>query len=123
MRWAIAFLVLAILFTMGVSAYAGGGRIPVDPFTLWAVSPYAAFLVLCLGLRQRGFASGISAVGAVLAAAFGILSFTNGFFIHLSSCSPLLFIWVPLYQWGGWLLFALLAAVASAAQPRSLPPR
>lgn len=123
MRGVIAILVLAILFTLGLSMHASGGKAPVDPFTLWAISPYAAFLVLCLGVRQKRPASGISAVGAVLAAAFGILSFTNGFFIHLSSCSPLLFIWVPLYQWGGWLLFALLGAVASAAQPRSLPPR
>ena len=117
MRLAIAFLILAVLVTVGISGHAGGWKSgPVDPFTLWAVSPYGAFALLCLAVRNRPIAARISAVGSILAAAFGMVALIDGFFFHLDAQNGLLFIFVPLYQWAGWVFFALLSAFGVATQ-------
>lgn len=77
-------------------------------FILWALSPHVAFALL-QGRMSRPWASAVASLGALAASAFGAVAFYDGFYVHLDALNGLLFIFVPLWQWFGFGLVAVLA--------------
>ena len=84
--------------TLAAMVYAGGSlRSLLDGFTIWALVPYAAFAAAAAIARTRGsllaaFLSCLAAVG------FGLFIYWDALFVHISSTSALVFIFIPLYQ-------------------------
>lgn len=118
-RAAVAILVLGIAATIGVCVRCGDwndGQVAMALFTLWAISPYGGFMALTLRRRRSQAVSWILAGGALVAVLFGVGALVDGFIVHLDAQSGLLFIFVPLWQWVGWIPFALLSAL-TPAQP------
>jgi len=116
-RLAVVVLLAGILATAGVALDAGNwreGRLAMALFTVWAVSPYAGFLMLTTWTRRSLTASWIVAIAALAAVLFGVGALVDGFFIHTDAQNGLLFIFIPLWQWVWWVPFAVLSSIMAA---------
>ena len=115
---AIGALILGVLATLAISRQACGGRDWPSCWDLWAVGPYVAHLALCAAVRRRAGAAWVAAVGALVTVAFGVGVLVDGFFVHLGAQSAILFVFVPLWQWAGFGLFALISTIAARRSKR-----
>ena len=97
-RVSYSVLVLGGLGTFALMIYAAEGfRSLVSGFTVWALVPYAVFAIATRIARTR--ASIIAAsVASFIAVFFGVFIYVDALFIHISSTSALVFVFIPLYQ-------------------------
>ena len=91
-------LVIGVLGTLAVMVHAGGSaQSLVSGFTLWAVLPYVVFAAACALSRVREIIL-TTLIASVVGTLFAALIYIDAFFIHISSTSALVFIFIPLYQ-------------------------
>ncbi len=110
--YSIATLGAAV--TIAAMIHGGGGlRSVLNGFMIWALLPYGALAAAAAISRTRG--SLIAAfVVCLLAVLFGSFIYLDALFIHTSSTSALVFIFIPLYQ----LLAAVVVLVFAAERRR-----
>ena len=94
----IAVLAVGAFVTLAALLHGGGSLSSLlDGFTVWVLSPYAAFCASCSLARTQGRALATLIVSS-LATAFAALLYGDAMFGHTSSTSALVFIFIPLYQ-------------------------
>jgi hypothetical protein len=103
---------------------ASGWMIPFDLMIGWALLPYAVLSLYAL-VRSHDDPSGActkaSFWACLIAFVFGLWAYLDASFVHLSSTSPLVFLFVPLYLLlGGLVLGEVLCRVLTK---RSLSER
>ncbi len=100
------------IFTVAMAIHAAGGfRLDAVLFDLWAIAPYAVFVLASRLAVSRG-ASIAVLVCCTLATVFAVSVYYDAFFGHISSTSGLVFLFIPLYQ----LIFAGVLLVIVAAK-------
>ena len=91
-------LVLASLSTLGFMVYAAQSfRSLLSGFTLWALTPYLTFASAICIARTRGSIIAASIVSLV-AVFFATCAYIEALFVHISSTSALVFLFIPFYQ-------------------------
>ncbi len=86
------------LISLGALYYAGQSvRSLLSGFTAWVILPYAVFSVACSLVRTRGVALIIFVVSVMAVLCAGFI-YVDALFLHSSSTSALVFIFIPLYQ-------------------------
>ena len=105
------------LGTLAAMVYAGGspGAL-LSGFTLWALLPYAALAGAAAIAPTRGTLLATLIV-SVVAVIFGGLVYIDALFIHVSSTSALVFVFIPLCQ----LFAATVVGLFAAYQRRQGP--
>lgn len=107
-------LIGSAVYTLGLMIYVGSGWEQITDllfdivFGVWAVAPYCYLLV-----RNRKQSESIREllillIGSVLITVLGLFVLYDGFFIHPDAQSGLLFIFIPVYQWIGCGIIAIL---------------
>jgi hypothetical protein len=93
-----SFLVAGSLGTLALMIYAaqGFGSL-LSGFTVWALIPYAVFAIAIWMARTRGSVIA-SSVASLIAVLLGAFIYIDALFVHISSTSPLAFVFIPLYQ-------------------------
>jgi hypothetical protein len=91
-------LALGSLVTLG-ALFQGGGSLSslISGFTVWALIPYGLFFASRTFARTRGRALATLIVSGV-SSAFGAFVYVDAMYVHTSSTSALVFIFIPLYQ-------------------------
>ena len=86
------------LFTAVMMIYAAQGiTLGACLFALWAIAPYAVFIITARVARSRAAVT-IALVGCALASAFSAFIYIDAFFVHIHSTNALVFLFIPLYQ-------------------------
>lgn len=107
---ALVMMGVATSATFVLMLRAAGWTFRMNPFFVWALLPYAAMTVYALAGRRSARRS-----RAILCACFAVLGVTlwaylDASFVHVSSTSGLVFLFLPLYLLiGGIVLVELLA--------------
>jgi len=115
----LGVVALAALGTVLLEIHLSGGMPTL--FGLWALSPYlptALALALAKGRRTGTWIFGAVALFSV---AFAAWAYGEGFFVTQDAQNALLLLFVPLYQWGAFLVSLMLGAVAEALSVRRVP--
>lgn len=113
-------LVGATVFTGGTmirNACWNSGLIEVAlilVFGLWALGPYAALGLMAATPRRYAAALAVSLLGAIPPVAFGSWAYVEAFHVNLDAQSGIVFVFVPLLQWGWVALIFVLWAVFRA---------
>jgi hypothetical protein len=118
-RSVLGLLVAAAIVTMGFSIHAGGWNVVSILFGLWGAAPYGAFALVNIRPVKSRLALACAALGGVAAIVFGMTGFVKALYLYPDPQSPLRFIFIPLYQWGGWLVVAILVVSSSLPLKRS----
>ena len=111
----VSYCIAAVgtVVTLVAMAHGGGGlRSLLSGFTIWALVPYAGFAAASAIARTRASLIAAFAVG-LTAVLFGSFMYLNALFVHISSTSALVFVFIPLYQ-----LLAAVVVVIFAAECR-----
>jgi len=89
-------LILAATFASVSCLYFSGFKL--NGFVFWALVPYAVYFVLSrFILTQSSFSTLAGCIVAALMLVFTLVVYIDGFFVHTSSTSALLFLFVPLF--------------------------
>jgi len=95
---ALVALGVGTLATIAALAYAGRSLSALlSGFTIWALCPYPVLFASSRFAATRGRALTVCIV-SLLASAFAVFVYWNALFVHTSSTSALVFVFVPLYQ-------------------------
>jgi hypothetical protein len=105
------------LFTFAMLIYAAKGgeigivwrTIAVVIIGLWAISPYLGMLGISRNQNKNLGQKILYGVGFTLIVAFGVIGLIDGFFIHSDAQNALLFVFLPLYQWLGIAIVAVIS--------------
>jgi hypothetical protein len=76
-------------------------------FILWAISPYGFLSILIKAAKSKAAEFGVILL-CLIVSIFGLVLIIDAMYIHLHAQSGLIFIFAPLWQWVGLLLFSLL---------------
>ena len=114
-RLALAMMLVAGVVTWLLMYRASGWMIPFDLMIAWALLPYAALSLYAL-VRSHHDPSGSCTKASFWACfvtlVFALWAYLDASFVHLSSTSALVFLFVPLYLLlGGPLLGEVLCRV------------
>ena len=114
-RLAVAMMLVGGVITWLLMYRASGWVIRFDPMIAWALLPYAALSLYAL-VRSHHDPSGArtraSFWACLIALAFALWAYLDASFVHLSSTSALVFLFVPLYLLlGGPLLGEVLSRI------------
>lgn len=96
----IGALGLAAISAVILMLSASGWVLHFDVLYLWVLLPYGTFFVISLLVNARKLSSIIPVVTCItslLMFFFSLVVYVDGMFIHTSSTSSLLFLFVPLY--------------------------
>ncbi len=94
----VAVLAIGSFVTVAALVHGGGSLASLfSGFTVWALVPYGVLLASRSLARTRGRALATLIVSS-LATAFAVLVYLDAMFVHTSSTSALVFIFIPLYQ-------------------------
>lgn len=86
------------LATIGAIGHAAGSASSLlSGFTVWALLPYLVLLASSRVAVSRGRALTVAII-APLVSAFALFFWADALFVHTTSTSPLVFLFVPLYQ-------------------------
>lgn len=109
-------LVLASVLTLASLLYLSGYEL--NGFYLWALSPYVGFFIFSRFITTpSSFAALAGCIVAVLMFVLTVFVYIDGLFVHTSSTSSLLFLFVPLYLLiGGPLAFGLMLGIRRLIQ-------
>jgi hypothetical protein len=120
-----AIAALAAALSLGVMAYAGDFSSPglialAAGFSAWLCAPYAVAWFAAGKLQGDQIASGIIALGTLIAAGFGLYAYNVTFINNPKPDAQdgLVFLMIPLYQLGGMLLLWWVALIVKRLRGR-----
>ncbi|GAB3510015.1 hypothetical protein GCM10027400_12600 [Pseudoxanthomonas daejeonensis] len=87
------------------------GYVGLGMFMLWAILPLAALAWAARWFRHARIASWVYAIGACGIALSGLYVYVDAALIHIDPQGGLVFMFVPLVQWGAALGLAAVCAV------------
>jgi hypothetical protein len=91
-------LVFAAAFTFVTMLYGACWRFEWNGFYPWALSPYLVFFALSRFFGKfSAFGAAAGCIAAVLMLVFTLFAYGDAMYVHVSSTSPLIFIFVPFY--------------------------
>jgi hypothetical protein len=114
-RLEIAFLLSSSAATLLIMFHASGWNFGFESFIsaafyLWAVLPYIIFFVVSFFVRREAasrMANWSTCITSLLLLVITLLVYIDAMFIHVSSTSCLVFIFLPLYLLIGITIFRL----------------
>lgn len=107
-----AVLVLACVATVVIMLYAACWKFEWSGFYPWATTPYVVYLLISRAFGRFVPSSALAGcIVAILMLAFTLVVYIDAMFIHVSSTSALVFIFVPLYLLVGGPLLLLIVWV------------
>ena len=113
-KLAFIIVVLATIMTIGITVYAMGSPSSIIRlgFVAWVVSPYGLLAFLIKAASSKAAIIGVLIL-SVLTSLFGLISMIDATYIHHDPQGGLIYIFVPLWQWVGLLISALLVLLLS----------
>jgi hypothetical protein len=78
---------------------------------LWAIAPYVFLFFLASQPEFTGRQSIVVMIGSICLSIFGVGLLLDAFFIHLGAQSGLVFIFLPIWQWVGCIVVAVISAL------------
>jgi len=118
----IIFLLVAIIASLIIAGDVSNGDNILTGVNLWIISPYILFLIISLVAKYQSQSNNLSlasCITAVFLLLFTLLVYIDAFYIHISSTSALVFIFVPLYLFvGGPILFFIVYKVINMIYKR-----
>jgi len=104
-----AFTTIFIMF------YSSDFKVYFDFFYVWAILPYLSFYIISVYAHKRKFEPALplaTCITSALMLIFTMIVYIDGIFIHTSSTSALVFLFVPFYLLiGGPLTLAILLGI------------
>jgi hypothetical protein len=111
----ITALSVSALTTILIMFYSSDFKVYLDFFYAWAILPYLSFYIISVYAHKRKFEPVLplaTCITSVLMLMFTMLVYIDGIFIHTSSTSALLFLFVPFWLFiGGPFVLAILLGI------------
>lgn len=108
----ISALTMAIISVVIFLLMSSGWKLHINLMYLWAILPYAVFFLISSIANSYKPSPSLplaSCITSILILCFTLVIYIDGMFIHTSSTSALLFLFVPFYLLlGGPFTFALI---------------
>lgn len=108
-------LVIAAISSIILMMVASGWDLSFDLSYLWAILPYVTFFIISSVIHTRWLSPILplaTCITSILILSFTLVVYVDGIFIHTSSTSPLIFLFVPFYLLlGGPLTLGLILGI------------
>ncbi|MCP4368371.1 MAG: hypothetical protein GY797_09725 [Deltaproteobacteria bacterium] len=104
-------LIVGIIATLLISGEASSSSDLISGWNLWLILPYLSFFLISLIANNKAKSEGVhiaSFITSILILLFPLFIYIDAFYIHTSSTSSLVLLFVPLYIFiGGPVLFLM----------------
>jgi len=94
------FLALGIISTVIISGEASGWKNVFGEWTLWITLPYFTFFIVSYSANRKASSRNVylaSFITSIIIVILPLLIYVDAFYIHSTSTSALVFIFIPFY--------------------------
>jgi len=102
----LSAVAIIVTIVIGLDTMSKPYTLSAFGFILWAVSPYGLLMILIKEAKSKAARIGILVLCAIVCL-LGLILIIDAMYIHLDAQSGLVYIFAPLWQWVGLLIFAV----------------
>ena len=118
----IASLSVAAISTFIIAGEASEWQSVLNEWNLWILSPYIFFFIISVTANHQSGSVNVASAScytAILILAFTLFIYIDAFYIHVSSTSALVFLFIPLYLIiGGPVVFFIIYMIVARRKKR-----
>ena len=118
----IASLSVAAISTFIIAGETSDWQSVLNEWNLWILSPYIFFFIISVTANHQSGSVNVASAScytAILISAFTLFIYIDAFYIHVSSTSALVFLFIPLYLIiGGPVVFFIIYMIVVRRQKK-----